>query len=1462
LNGLFSKEDPTLLKDGQYRNVVNCEVVQEGSLASKSGRKLLGTGGSGNSVGYRIQKMVLNPIEDPANPSTNPRYLGISDTYGMNLWRTLSYQVADFTKVASGINSASGMIRKRFSLASYTAGETGNPWAFIASEKAMLKDNGNALYASLLKWGILPAFGVAMEAADGAGLLDGGDPASPGGTTAYDYRYSYQGGDTGNEGNPSQTQLVDSVVTQAGFGGDGLSYAGVPIAVHLKQVKVLVQGTNDPQIPSGVGSQSIRVYRRGGILFDTWRFVGVADNLGAGVRSAFVDNVADADLVYAEQINLYADPPVLSTVPTTPGVQGIIAATLATGGRQTIAITADNLSLVTPGSLLSCFFDAPETVVVEAVGAGGLTVTAFFQHLQPAGTTVQCNAICGQPCNLAIPYQQFILVAGDPNNPHLIYRSLGGMPESFPVVTADGTNAVAACGSPSNPILAMVEFRGQILTLNASSLFETLVLSGNLLQGTEVSRKGLIAPFAWCKTENEVWFLSTDGIYSWDGGACRKRSEAIDNIFHNQVVNNIQPMSPAGLTLGNWTYNSAIPPCMDYYRGQIRLLYYDTGGNPAAVYCEPAFGDRWRKMDLTAGAWPNLLFTETDTGTEVQAINNLAANGTSYVLDDQQLIVGGVNYTSDLFTTDPRVQGNGINFDIRLPWMDFGNPFLEKFLSEALLDMDASGSNYIGGIAKLAVDILLDYNDQGTVYAADPAAVDTITVPLGAVSAGRSTPVSILPNQAVLGSGKVQSLGRQARAFSYHIYGTAYSTRMTFFRLLFRYDDQAELTAGGATDWMNLSTKFDKKLYWMTVEFDVAGIGQSLVIDTIAGPGAGSYNPAVQSFVLNNPTLIGGGDGSPQRALQTFPILDGTVCKEVRVRPISTAPGLNQAATVLFKILAVSFEKEEYPPDITSFTPWTDGGSEFDKYANQIELQVNTNGQFITVNIQADGQNVMVGGNPYTFTVQSTDSDRRRNVTLPPGLIGKQWRLYVNPSQANLWTGGGTGMFQLFNHRFSFQPADRGDVVHSQDWDSLGHPFDKYLSTITFEWDLSLDPPGTQVVFQMDAKTGIGGGTLTSNIAQFTLSGGRSKATFPIPANTIVKLIRVYPITTPLPIGFKNWKYEVAKTPYPADIILSTEWRDAENPDSKNPSWLYIDADTAGIAASVILQNETGTVMTVNHTGTATNRKFNYAIPADVSGKMWRLLPTPGANGKFQMWTWGFARWSPFAQGGPVDPPEIILATPWSDAGYPYGKLAKNLILTLNTGGVPCVVNLQTQEGGTVQSFTVTTTYTTRRVVLACNPNLSGTMWRLEFVPGSGGLSQLWDWSLDSIKEPAAVTQWTSYQQSFGYGFFKLLFQLWLDYTCAVPINVTFTSSTGTFTKQFPAQPTRASGPQRYYFATAWGAGLNKSVLYDVSITSSDGSTTFLLWADASGIEWLTLGQDRHAGFQKMKLSEFMQIPI
>ena len=1248
------------------------------------------------------------------------------------------------------------------------------------------------------------------------GTLDGGADGSPASSIPYDYRWTGVSGLTGNEGNPSQVMASDASFD---LGHDLGRSIGSPIPVHLGQVTVTVWGSPDADITT------LNIYRRGGLNYDTWRFVGSVPNPGvtAGVPNpaTFVDNIADTVQIYNDQIEIDNDMPVTSTVPVPYSSTISASGGSFDAGWMSVSLaslpSAYNLTVGTLAHIAAT--SGSEDCIIEAIS--GTTITVYFQYSHEDGDVITVDAIAGQPCNLTCNVGDAVLVFGDPNNPHILYKSKSGYPEAFPVGTdASGAVTNIGVGTPANGIVNGCEFRGQILSMNVSSLFEVPLISGSLLMPVKIAEKGLVAQSAWCKTETEVWFLSTDGIWSWDGGSLQKRTEAIDPIFHSMEVNGIPPISMQP--------NALLYARMEYRRGVIRLLYKDINNVMQELMCEPLYGDRWSLYPETYSPFSEIstIYTEPDTQSLILALDSPSL-GATFVIADAVNIAAGADQTADGWV-DPFSGGSAVPYDIWLPWFDLGLPNAKKLFEEIWLDVDPQ--LYTGTPASsMTVEILLDYSDT----AVDSVAV---TIPSGTSLTGRQ-PVALLANVVSKAAG-LQSFGREARAISFHIYGTAYPAQATFYSLMFQYQETGLLTAGGTTDWMDLDHPFDKKLHQMTVTFDTEGTDRTIVLDTISGKDGDTYNEAVQTFVLSNPTILGAG-----RAKKSFPVTDGIIAKLVRVRPVATVGAVGQSSVAFFKIHSVDFQKETYPEDVTGFTPWEDGGLSYLKYANQVVLEVNTNGVAVECWLQAD--NVT----KFKFTVISTEADRQRNITVPTGLTGYRWRLFVDLTQPALATR--EGMWQLFNRSLKFQQADKGEVGHTFDWDDLGHPFDKYLRDVTIEWD---NTSGADVTLQLDTLSGINGQTLNTAVATFVLSGGRSKKEFPLPVDLIAKMIRLYPEGGTIPVGFKQWKYLFDKEDYPADVIYSTPWKDATSPKDKNPSWLYIDADTNSVPVAIVLQNENGSAFTCNHTGSSTNRKVNYPIPADVYGKMWRLLLTPGTGGKAQVFDWGFDRWAPTEQASGIDPVEVVLWTPWNDQGWPYQTIARNLILTINTNGVPCSVALQT-EAGTVQMFPVNTTYDTRRLVLPCNSNLIGNMWRLLLTPGTGGWAQLWAWSMEAIKEPAFVDQWDSYEQGLGYKFWKLIKQGWWKYLCDSPLVLTITSDTGVFSVTLPAHATRAV--ERFYLPSVWGAGLNKSKTFRVLLQSA---SPFKFYAEGSGLEFLTLGSDRHAAYQQMTFSEMLTL--
>lgn len=1546
--GMYTNIEPSKLAEGQYPYVINMRVEQEGALSSRTGRKLLGTLGNGNWVNPNmVRKLRVYSGEDPSVPGknnvgtsiNNPRYILVEDTGNSNTGSVIrTYDYVSYSNVKQGLTSAANIINKRMSVSCYSAGAVGSPWAFLAGDARMVKDNGITPYTTLYAWGILPAYGVATVAAvtvsgggirsstlaaggtgynvadtftvnggsvlatgsvltvssgailtysisnigvgytsgsgvsttatsgsgtgltlnivGGGGNLSGGAQGSPSGSLPYSWIYCYVDGNTNNQGNPSQFMAATSQVS-----------GGQPLGIYNEAATVTVWGTDGTIYDVGdTNITGIAVYRAGGTFADgLYRFVGLVPGGNPGMTSGvaasgtFTDNTGDAQLAFSTTVFFDNNPPVTSSVPQ-PIVTKVSGGPYSPGQNVTVSLTSTVANQMTRGSTV--FFSGganSEACVVQYINSSS-SITVYLQFSHVAGESVEVDALTAQPCYASCTAFDQVFVAGDPNNPHVLYQSKSGYPESFPIIDALGNAHSINVGTPSNGIQNLVEFRGQILCMNVNSLFEVAVIDGIMFSPAEVpGSRGLVSPWAWCQSDNEVWILATDGVYSWDGNIFRKRSEGIDRIFRNQATGTILPLDYGTNT--SLSYSNLQWTSMEFYDGMVMLHYADSANHPYILTCEPSMGDRWSMHDAnlyngaTVEGATSFMYREEDTGSLIIArTDGVGTNGGYFSIDDFNYYNGGFNYTADEFpgtltpTTSSGNAGQVIPYSFLTPWFDMGSPFSNKLFTEILLDMDAGTFSPQTLAATIQVLVYINYGS---------GVVDQffLNSPSGgggtAILAGRQ-PVSLLENLSNAFSGSQWvSYGRKARSIQFAISGTAWPTQQVFYGLTFRYEDLMAITGGHATSWSDQGSRHDKKFHQMTLTYDAPNGPYVLIVDILSGPNAQTYTESVQQFSINNVASV---PGNTQMS-KTFAIQNaaGTqvIAKMIRVRAVSGNNADNPALeTNTFTIQKLDFEAEQFPPDVVAETPWDDNGYSYSKYLNQIVLEVNTNNVAVTVNVQADGATV------FTFAVTATETNRQRTITVPTGITGYRWRLYCNPTQSAL-NSSNNGMFQLFSHHFAFQQADKGEVGTTFDWDDLGHPYDKYLTSVTVEFD---NTGGSNVTLQLDVLNGIGGQTLNTNVAQFTLSGSRAKAEFPLPINTIAKLIRLYPVGSTIPAAFKQWKYLFSKVDYPADTVYSTEWRDASSPNDKNPSWLSIDADTNSVIASVVLQNESNNVMTVSHIGSQTNRKYNYPIPVDNFAKMWRLCPaTPGSGGKFQLFGWNFERWQPTSEMSGIDPPDSVLWTPWNDFGWAYGSLAQNLVLTIDTNNVACSVQLET-EAGVQQTFSVTTTYETRRIVLACNANISGLQWRLLLTPGNGGKSKLWNWAIQVIKLPPAVNQWSSYQQDFGYAGFKFIKQIWVEYSSpSSSINVTIVSDTGTFIQNLPSSATRTMA--RFYLPAVWSGGFNKSKLYDISIATTTSTDTFQLYG-ASDIEWIPIGADQHAAFRHTKMSEFMSLPL
>jgi|SRR5579872_1693653 len=937
--GIITRTTTSELPQGATQSEANCESLQEGSICSRAGIQSLGSSSGLNSPSVRKFRI-------GATDSTNPRYvLSAAGGSGMNLYRTAALNFSALTNIASNVSSTS-LKAQRFNLASYSAGTSGQLWAFISTPLAMLKDPSPGT-STPQNWGILPATGVAQASASGTGVLDGGASGSPSGSSPYDYIYCYRNKTTGNQGNPSQTMLTVSNATN-----------GTPVAVHLQQITVTVWGSGDAQIS---GSGSIAIYRRGGIFTDgLYRFVGYATNPGSATSTTFVDNASDVSIELNPTVEFDNDPPVPSGLqnPYTGAIQANSSA-----GFQTVTLSPALPSGLTPGSTMFCVGNkAIETVIILSV-VSSTQVEAYFQLNHTSGEIFTIDTICNQALPYSVSAFDSIFLAGDPNNPHILYKSKTGMPESFPIEEADGIADAIIVGSPANPIQNICEFRDMVVSLNLNSLYVVPVISGQMLAPSEVSQgHGLLDPWAWCKSDNAIWYLSNDGIYEFDGNSSRKISEAIDQLFVGRSLGNLPPI--------NFNPTTTLPIFrLEYYHQEIWFSYFAVGFGQICLRYQALY-NRWIIAEFNGGV--SDLWFEPDTGNLMVA--GLLGGNASFAFADKD----GTSGTTDYWSTNG-TDGQAIPAQFKTGFFYLDSPAVDKLFQDIILELDApaptSTSSYV------TVSVYYDFSST---------AADTFTLSDNATAGVTGRHRVSLMN--ALSGGVGQGVEAYAVAFEFIV---TCKQRVTFYSLTFQYEILAEAQSGKPGLWQNLGHPYDKRLQEVTIEYSNYGFTTlTAYVDIMSGINSLTETTQIASAVLA-PTPAG------TRALATIPLAD-IICKLCRI----TYKNNEGAAVVINEsnVLRVygdpKWSAVNDPPDILEQTQWRAYGP-CESIARQVRLAIDTGGVNCTVALQGDGTTQQ------SFTVNATDSDRKRFFSTNSNLICRMWRYTFTPG-----SGGKAKVFE------------------------------------------------------------------------------------------------------------------------------------------------------------------------------------------------------------------------------------------------------------------------------------------------------------------------------------------------------------------------------------------------------------------------------------------------------------------
>lgn len=355
--------------------------------------------------------------------------------------------------------------------------------------------------------------GGATISVNGLYLQGGSGPSSYGGV-GYNYRYTFYDAATGTESSPCPIQTFN---TQYGF------LASLTPPIVLRQAFQIVGFySTDQQVTH------IRMYRQGGTFSDNWYRIDQIPVSGQAGQFFYKDVIPDALLAQAIPLELDNDPPVTSSlvnpINTTMANQttGPGQTPFSTFFQQTIVASDPTVQFVANQIVIIGNADNLEELMVLVGGTGSFNAIPRLQH--NAGEPITAYSVPRVMCNLAaIAYDQTWL-AGDPNNPHYLYRSKKNRPENF------SPAAYTPVGTPDDPITAIINWGGTLLVATLKTWW--VIQGGTNPQPVPTrSQHGMVASFGWTQAEGAIWYRAADGLRAFTGSEGEYMSLPVEWVF-------------------------------------------------------------------------------------------------------------------------------------------------------------------------------------------------------------------------------------------------------------------------------------------------------------------------------------------------------------------------------------------------------------------------------------------------------------------------------------------------------------------------------------------------------------------------------------------------------------------------------------------------------------------------------------------------------------------------------------------------------------------------------------------------------------------------------------------------------------------------------------------------------------------------------------------------------------------
>jgi len=589
----------------------------------------------------------------------------------------------------------------------------------------------------------------------------------------YDWRYTFYNDTIGLESGPSIAAVAGATLTN-------------------QNATIGITASSDPQVTHW------NLYRRGGTLSAGWFFVARIPIS----QLTYLDNNPDSAIAN-DLLVVDADPPVTTNL--SQPWNAILDNPLLGPGVVTMSLNTplSPLAIPIPGQLLtigSTSSGLSEQVRVISSSFNKLTglwtFVADIQYAHSNGDPVSASTQPNTPMNLAAIANDVLWMAGDPNNPNILYYSLRFQPETFPV-----ENFIEV-GSPSDPIMALVNYNGTLYVFTRKKVY--YVVGAGTVSPEAIplpARHGLAFNFAWTLTPGGIAYMSQDGIYELRGGVDVYLSEQVEWIFQGRSNGPLAPIFPPDAIPANSYQLTTDEPIMAYHNHEI-FVAYTAGTSANKLRRRLIYHDiykRWRPDSVQAEA----MLLQGDLGTLLISILDDSAN---VYLDRQN---GGQDFYG--YDNSQNQILKAVNWTLQTPQLDQSenDPSLSKRF-------------------KVYNEFTLDFDSQSGVV-----------TPTLLFDSGKSSLGVVPATMSTTGRAQVQGdinlgLGRSSQNCGLLITGSTAVNPTTLYKVHIRATPEAEYRRSFDTYWTKWGTdefKFAKQGWWEWTCADPAGITVNVYLE-------------------------------------------------------------------------------------------------------------------------------------------------------------------------------------------------------------------------------------------------------------------------------------------------------------------------------------------------------------------------------------------------------------------------------------------------------------------------------------------------------------------------------------------------------------------------------------------------------------------------------------------------------